>query len=226
MVSQHLPTLAARRLLAAPVPVPAWKRTLDLFCCLAAFPVLGGVTFVYGVVLATMSKGPLFFWQDGIGYRGHRFRLYRFRTMPMHEPTRPAGDAVRAGHPSGDGHVPGGRVVRFLGLADLPQIVNVLRGEMSIVGPRPRTEGSHEHRWPNTPRSMRTLPGCTGLWRVARRDISELDEARLDAVYAEHRSLWLDLRIIFQTVGALSSRGYRVGRSVSHPSRIQFTALH
>jgi lipopolysaccharide/colanic/teichoic acid biosynthesis glycosyltransferase len=187
--------------------LPRWKRTVDVICSIAALPLLGFLTFVFGIVAATVARGPVFFRQENIGYGGRRIRPYRFRTMRERAPST----AQRT--PRGaQTLIPGGRFLRASGLAELPQIINVLRGEMSMVGPRPVFENEFVSAEPSR---VIAVPGLTGLWRVSHRGESTADQtAQLDVVYAESKSLRLDFRIILLTIpvvcvnamGAMSSK--------------------
>ena len=114
--------------------LPWWKRIVDVVGSLAALPLLAGVTFVVTVVAAVSAPGPVLFRQECINSRGRRVRLYRFRTMHVRASAVGvhAGGAIMAGR-----SFPGGRLLRATGLAELPQIVNILQGDMSLGDPRP-----------------------------------------------------------------------------------------
>lgn len=114
--------------------LPWWKRIMDVVGSLAALPLLAGVTFIVTVVAAAAAPGPVLYRQECVNSRGLRVRLYRFRTMHVRTSAvgGPAGGAIVAGR-----SLPGGRLLRATGLAELPQIVNILRGEMSLGDPRP-----------------------------------------------------------------------------------------
>ncbi len=108
-----------------------WKRAVDLAGCIAALPLLGAVTLFAAVVVGFTSPGPLFFQQPAIGNKGRRFGLYRMRTMHVR--------CSRAKHGSErPPYFAGGRWLHISGLANLPQIINVWRGETSMIGPRPK----------------------------------------------------------------------------------------
>src|SRR5687768_2308318 len=132
MFSQHPFTLEHRYSLAAAYALPAWKRALDIVFSIAALPLLGLLAGMFSVVSWGRSRGPVFYRQEHVGCMGRSFRIYRFRTMRT--------SSGRADHSKTGASsllIPGGGILRASGLADLPQIVNVLRGEMSLVGPRP-----------------------------------------------------------------------------------------
>jgi exopolysaccharide production protein ExoY len=187
--------------------LPKWKRTVDVACCILAVPVLAVLTFFVACVTAATAKGPIFFRQEKVGLKGQRIRLYRFRTMRLKsEPNALLSQKAAVegdGSPRVDLLIPGGRFLRATGLAELPQIVNVLRGEMSIVGPKPlhREEAGNDESGRQV---LSSLPGLTGLWRVSCANTPLVDDpARLDSHYARHKSLWLDSKIILLTIPAL-----------------------
>lgn len=200
---------------ALKTPIPAWKRAIDLVCCLIALPFLGIVTAAMAVVLRLTSPGPILFKQERVGYRGSRFMCYKFRTMVV--------GADTTGHQAyynsllgsnapmvkldakGDSRlIPFGWILRATGLDELPQVINILQREMSIVGPRPCLPYEYERYEPWHRERFNAVPGLTGLWQVSGKNRTTFDEmVRLDIRYSETRSLWLDAKIIFMTVPAL-----------------------
>lgn len=196
-------------------PVPAWKRGLDILGCLAALPLLVLCTLFAAVLIRIASPGPVFFLQERVGYRGRRFKLYKFRTMHVSADvaTHQAhfAELVRSNVPmqkldtrSDRRLVPGGWLLRATGLDELPQIINVLRGEMSLVGPRPCIPYEYEQYTPAQRERFSAAPGLTGLWQVSGKNRTTFDEMiRLDIQYAKNRSLGLDVKIILQTLPAL-----------------------
>jgi exopolysaccharide production protein ExoY len=196
-------------------PLPLWKRTLDIACCLVALPVLGCATLAAAIVIKTVAPGPIFFLQERVGYMGRRFKLYKFRTMHAG-----ANVATHQSHFSqlitsnkpmqkldarGDARlIPGGWLLRASGLDELPQIINVMRGEMSIVGPRPCIPYEFEQYTTLQRRRLNSTPGLTGLWQVSGKNRTTFEEMiRLDIQYSETKSLLQDLGIILRTVPAL-----------------------
>lgn len=201
MFSQHPFTLGHRYALDARPALPLWKRAIDVICCLACLPLLALLTFVFAIIAKVAARGPVFYRQENAGYMGRHFRVFRFRTMRAASQTILPGmlaetpvDETQRGL-----FIPGGRYLRLSGLADLPQIVNVLRGEMSIVGPRPRLDAFTGRT--GVPLSENgVLPGLTGLWRVANQDVETRDTLlRWERHYSERMSFWSDLSIIAQT---------------------------
>jgi len=197
------------------VACPTWKRALDLALILLAAPVALLLGVAITVLIKLSSRGPAFFQQVRIGHHGRRFNLLKFRTMRV--------DADHSTHQQhlqeligsespmtkldarGDPRlIPFGAILRATGLDELPQLVNVLRGEMSLVGPRPCLPYEYERYTAPQARRCEALPGLTGLWQVSGKNHTTFKEMiRLDVWYAGHLSLWLDLKIIARTLPAL-----------------------
>ena len=198
-----------------PEGLPRWKRAVDIMLSLAAMPVLALSTLLSATVMALISPGPVLFRQERVGYRGRRFKCYKFRTMHAgadstihreHCDQLISSNApmVKMDAREDSRLIPGGRLIRASGLDELPQIINVLRGEMSLVGPRPCVFYEYEKYLPWQRARFDAMPGLTGLWQVSGKNRTTFDEMiRLDLQYAEHRSLWLDLKIMAKTVPAL-----------------------
>jgi lipopolysaccharide/colanic/teichoic acid biosynthesis glycosyltransferase len=159
-----------------------------------------------------ISRGPVLFRQTRFGLGGRAFRVWKFRTIevsPKSEQHRShVADLMSS---NGTLHkrdheldvIPGGRLMRKMGIDELPQLVNVLRGEMSIIGPRPDVlplqhyEKLHQRRFD-------VVPGITGLWQVSGKNRTTFDEMmQLDLVYVRRRSLWFDASIVLRTFPAL-----------------------
>ena len=188
---------------AFPDPVPSWKRVLDTACVLAAAPLLLPLGLGIALAIKMVSPGPVLFAQDRVGYRGRWFRCFKFRSMTVNADT-----GVHQGHFQDlmasnrpmtklDGAdkrlIRGGRLLRCLGLDELPQLINVLRGEMSLVGPRPCLPYECEHYQPRHWRRFGTLPGLTGLWQVNGKNRTTFEEMIYwDLKYVETKSPALD----------------------------------
>jgi lipopolysaccharide/colanic/teichoic acid biosynthesis glycosyltransferase len=195
--------------------VPAWKRVLDIVCVIAAAPVWLPMALVIGALVKVVSPGPVLFRQERVGYRGRRFGCFKFRTMVVNADT-----AVHQGHlellmnsnrpmtkldKKGDARlIPCGLFLRTLGLDELPQLLNVLRGEMSLVGPRPCLPYEYERYLPRHRERCATLPGLTGLWQTSGKNKTTFEEMiDLDVHYAKHKSILMDLKIMLMTIPAL-----------------------
>ncbi len=191
---------------------PRWKRFLDIACILLASPVVLPVALGVAILVKCVSPGPLFFRQERIGYRGRRFTCLKFRTMfvgastAVHEAhcrQLMASDAPLTKLDEDDDPriIPFGPVIRSMGLDELPQILNVLRGEMSLVGPRPCVPGEYDGYLPEQRRRFQALPGLTGWWQVKGKNSTSFARMiELDLEYLQRRSLRFDVRIMFQTL--------------------------
>jgi exopolysaccharide production protein ExoY len=195
--------------------LPSWKRALDLALALAIAPGLVVLGAAVALVVRCGSRGPVFFRQQRVGYKGREFTCYKFRTMRVDAETATHRDHFRQ---LMDSEVPMtkldaqkdprlaplGSLLRATGLDELPQILNIIRGEMSFVGPRPCIPYEYEHYQPWQRRRFDAVPGLTGLWQVSGKNRTTFNEMiRLDIEYSKHQSLGLDLSIILKTVPAL-----------------------
>ena len=200
---------------AAADPLPVWKRTIDVAFVFAALPFLVLCTFFMAIMIKTASPGPILFRQERIGYRSRRFECLKFRTMHVgadanvhkahcEELIRSNTPMVKMDSRHDSRLIPGGWLLRASGLDELPQLIEVLRGNMSLIGPRPCTVYEYEQYLPWQRERFDTLPGLTGLWQVSGKNHTTFDEMiRLDIHYAHHKSIWMDLKIILLTVPAL-----------------------
>lgn len=195
--------------------LPLWKRALDIFCCLLAMPFLAVVALWTLAITQIAAPGPILFRQERIGHNGRRFSLYKFRTMHVsanvaqhqahfsrlmksNEPM----EKLDARHDTR--LIPGGWLMRASGFDELPQVINILRGEMSVVGPRPciSYEFDQYSMWQR--RRLESVPGLTGLWQVSGKNRTTFCEmVLLDIAYGENLSPLQDIGIILRTVPAL-----------------------
>ena len=199
---------------------------MDILGCLVALPLLILCTLVMTIVTKLVSPGPVLFRQERVGCRGRRFKIYKFRSMHVHADTvghqNHFKELVGTNAPMvkldsrGDARLlPGAWLLRATGLDELPQIINVLRGEMSLVGPRPCLPTEAELYQPWQMERFETLPGLTGLWQVSGKNRTTFEEMmHLDIRYARTKAWWIDLRIMVMTIPALLVQVYdtRLGR--------------
>lgn len=209
--------------------IPSWKRAIDLIGCLFALPFLILCTLAMTIVTKLTSPGPVLFKQERVGYKGRRFKIYKFRSMHVHADTvghqNYFKELVGTNAPMvkldarGDSRLlPGAWLLRASGLDELPQIINVLRGEMSLVGPRPCLPTEAELYQPWQRERFDTLPGLTGLWQVSGKNRTTFEEMmHLDIRYARTKTTWMDFRIIVMTIPALLVQMYdtKIGRRSS-----------
>ena len=202
------------------------KRALDIFASVTLLVALAPLLLVVAAVVRLTSPGPILFRQVRVGKIGKLFKMLKFRTMYAHVEDsshrefvtrfiKESGLEVPAPNKlfklSNDPRItPVGRILRKTSIDELPQLWNVLIGEMSLVGPRPPIPYELRHYAPwHRRRVLEAKPGITGLWQVTGRSSTTFDEmVRLDLRYARTRSLWADLRILLRTPGAvLGGRG-------------------
>ncbi len=200
---------------AGGVQTPKWKRALDLTCTILSMPVwlvaMGGIA----MWIKLTSPGPVFYRQTRVGLGGRQFTILKFRSMRTNSETTThtahvekliqSNDSMVKLDSLGDSRViPGGCTLRASGLDELPQIFNVLRGEMSLVGPRPclpeefqRYDDWHKGR-------VYVTPGLTGYWQVSGKNKTSFKQMiELDLIYASRMSLGMDLAVMLATVPAL-----------------------
>jgi lipopolysaccharide/colanic/teichoic acid biosynthesis glycosyltransferase len=186
------------------------KRAFDLAICLLLLPVALVLSLACAIAILVDSPGPIFIAQDRTGRDGNRFRMYKFRTMvPNAEELKPSLAHLSIVPPPDfkiidDPRITRvGRVLRKTSLDEIPQLINVVRGEMSLVGPRPTSFAPSTYSLWHTYR-LEVMPGMTGLWQIRGRNGMTLDERlRLDIAYIEHWSLTLDLKILLRTIPAV-----------------------
>lgn len=192
---------------------PFVKRLLDVVLCLLILPFVLLVLLCCAIAIRLESPGPVFFIQDRTGRGGRRFKMIKLRTMV------PDAERLKAqylhlnqlSYPDfkivADPRITRvGRLLRNTSLDELPQVLNVLRGEMTLVGPRPTSFAADTYSLWHTAR-LEVKPGLTGLWQVSGRNELDFDDRlRLDITYIKTRSTALDLKILFRTAGAVVSR--------------------
>ena len=193
-----------------------WKRAMDLILTLLSavfwLPLLG----LIALIIKLESPGaPVVFQQERTGKNGERFKMFKFRTMVVNaeELKQQYLHLNELKWPdfkiTNDPRVTRiGRLLRKTSLDELPQLFNVILGQMSLVGPRPTSFSAKTYSLWHTGR-LDVLPGLTGLWQIYGRGSSEFDERlRMDLAYINHRCLWLDIEILFRSVLAiLQQRG-------------------
>jgi len=196
-------------------PNPSWKRALDVTCILLTLPITLPIGVVIAIFIKLVSPGPAFFRQQRIGVNGRKFMCLKFRTMKVNADTSvhqahlktlmTSNRPTRKLDCAGDKRlIFGGLLLRSLGVDELPQLINVLRGEMSLVGPRPCTPYEYDLYLPRHKRRCEAPPGLTGLWQVSGKNKTTFEEQiDLDLYYVDHKSLWFDMKIILLTIPAI-----------------------
>ena len=182
------------------------KRAMDITACMMVAPIVGPLLLVLALLVYIDSPGPVFFRQLRTGKGGRRFKMYKFRSMvPNAEELK-----IKYAHLneltwpdfkiSNDPRITRvGKILRKTSLDELPQLLNVLKGDMSLVGPRPTSFSPETYRLWHTER-LEVVPGLTGLGQVSGRSNLDFDQRlKLDIAYIERQSLMMDIRIIFLT---------------------------
>ena len=187
------------------------KRIWDLALVILSSPIWLLVVVIISLLIKITSPGaPALFTQLRTGKGGKRFQMFKFRTMV------PNAEALKVKYAhlnelhwpdfkiTNDPRItPLGRVLRKTSLDELPQLLNVLRGEMSLVGPRPTSFGPETYELWHTQR-LDVMPGMTGLWQIEGRATLEFDDRlRLDIAYIERADFWFDIYILIRTAGAV-----------------------
>lgn len=194
------------------------KRLLDILISAIALVVLGPAMAVLAFCVAGRLGRPVLFTQDRPGLDGKMFRLYKFRTMTDAR----GGDGEL--HSDSERLTPFGRVLRSTSLDELPEFWNVLKGDMSLVGPRPLLVEYLDRYTPDQARRHEVRPGITGLAQVSgRNELSWEERFELDVWYVDNHTLWLDLKILAMTVWkAIRREGVS---SPGHATMPEFTGV-
>jgi lipopolysaccharide/colanic/teichoic acid biosynthesis glycosyltransferase len=183
------------------------NRALDIAAAGAGLTLAAPVLATAAIAIKLEDRGPVFYRQRRVGQDGREFELLKLRTMHVGAEARGAGYAVN----EGDARITRvGRLLRRLSLDELPQLWNVVRGDMSLIGPRPTLAYQVERYTPRQRRRLEVKPGITGWAQVHGRARLPWDERiELDVWYVEHRSPWLDLKILARTPLALFAGTYK-----------------
>lgn len=188
-----------------------FKRVIDIGCSAAGIIVLSPLFIIMTVLIRLDSKGPIFFSQERVGKNGRIFKMYKFRSMVVNAEELKK-KLLKENEMSGpmfkmkeDPRITGiGKFIRRTSIDELPQLFNILKGDMSLVGPRPSlpNEVKKFDKW--MLKRLEVKPGLTCYWQVMGRSSIDFEEwMELDVKYVEERSFLLDLKLIFRTVGVL-----------------------
>ena len=199
--------------------LPLWKDILDVVFALIALIVLSPLFLLIAVYIKIADPGPAFFRQCRIGFRGKKFECWKFRTMKVNNDAATHEEYLKSLIKGGDQAmvklderkdpriIPLGWLLRQSGLDELPQLINVLRGDMSLVGPRPCLpyEAKEYDQWHAG--RFYSVPGLTGLWQVSGKNRTTFkDMMRFDIRYTRRMSIWMEFQILFKTFPAISQQ--------------------
>jgi len=192
-----------------------FKRLFDVIMSVLAIIVLSPVYLVIAILIKCDSRGPVFYKHHRLGKNGKPFGMYKFRSMVV-DADKKLGelpDEMQEEYEenykiSDDPRVTKiGRFLRETSLDELPQFINVIRGEISLVGPRPIVERELEKYGDNKEKFLSVIPGITGNWQAnGRSDVTYKERMELELYYVDHASFWLDIVILFKTVFAVLKR--------------------
>jgi lipopolysaccharide/colanic/teichoic acid biosynthesis glycosyltransferase len=183
--------------------MPNASRALDIAVAVVVLAIAAPLLAVAVVAIRLESRGPVVYRQRRVGRHGEPFQLWKLRTMVPKAETMGAGVYVLEGDPR---ITRVGRLLRRFSLDELPNLVNVLRGEMAIVGPRPTVQEQVDRYTERQRRRLEVKPGITGWAQInGRTSLPWPERIELDVWYVEHRSLWLDLRILAKTARMLAT---------------------
>ena len=190
------------------VPMPAWKRLIDVSTAALGLIVLSPLFVLISLAIVVDSRGGPFFRQTRVGHGGRTFTCWKFRSMhqgadrlklELLAQNEANGRIFKMRQDPRRTRV--GRLLRKSSMDELPQLINVLRGEMSLIGPRPPLVSEVLEYEARELRRLATVPGITGLWQVTLRGRHDFaDMVELDIEYAESLGFWLDLKILLRTV--------------------------
>jgi len=196
--------------------VPRWKRAIDIAGSVIALLLLLPLLLAVALFIKIVSPGPVLFLQDRVGYRGRIFTMWKFRTMHANADATPHRDYVQGlihnenimtklDNGRDRRIIPLGNLLRATGIDELPQLINVLLGHMSLVGPRPCLSYEVQEYSPWQMRRFDVVPGLTGLWQVSGKNRTTFKEMmRLDIGYAKKRAFLLDMMIFLKTLPAIA----------------------
>jgi lipopolysaccharide/colanic/teichoic acid biosynthesis glycosyltransferase len=214
LLNRPVALAASARSVAEPSAYPL-KRTVDIIASLVALTFLGPLMIVTALLIWMLDPGPVIYVQDRLGFGGRRFRILKFRTMHVDAEDRLS--TLLTSNPvqlsewtarqklSSDPRVTRfGRFLRLSSIDELPQLINVLKGDMSLVGPRPIVASERTRYGRYFLDYCRLRPGITGLWQVSgRNNTTYRRRVALDVAYGQRMSLGFDLKIMWKTLPAI-----------------------
>ena len=184
-----------------------FKRLFDILICLVALPFFLLLLIPIAILIKIEDRGPVFYMAERIGKDGKKFRMFKFRSMKVNAPDIRNEDGSTYNGKDDPRVTKIGKFLRETSLDETAQILNVLAGHMSIIGPRASNWDALETYLPDEMDKLKVRPGITGYVQAYYRNNATPHEKRVyDGWYANHLSLWLDIKIIFKTVGVVLKR--------------------
>ncbi|WP_294371758.1 sugar transferase [uncultured Clostridium sp.] len=183
------------------------KRAFDIICSIATLIIISPILLIVSVLIKIESPGPVIFMQERVGINKKTFKMYKFRSMVANaeelkcklvEKNERNGPMFKMKNDPRVTRI--GRFIRKTSIDELPQLINILKGEMSFVGPRPSLPDEVNQFEPWMLKRLIVRPGLTCYWQVGGRDkIDYIDWMKLDIKYVDERNIWVDLKLIFKT---------------------------
>lgn len=193
----------------------AMKRAADIFVSLIGLVLTGIFFIIFAPIIVIQSPGPVFFKQTRVGLNGRKFKMYKFRSMELDADEKKA-ELLKNNEVKGQMFkikddpriIPIGRFLRKTSIDEFPQFLNILKGDMSLVGTRPPTLDEFEHYRPDHMSRLAMKPGLTGMWQISgRSEIKDFEEVcELDRYYISNFSIPLDMEIILKTIRVVLTR--------------------
>ncbi len=201
------------------------KRTFDLLCCIIALPFFLLLLLVIAVAIKADDGGPVFYKAERIGRNSKKLLMYKFRSMKVNAPDLLNVDGSTYNAADDPRVTRVGRFLRVTSLDETAQLLNVLKGDMSLIGPRASEWTALPTYRPDEMDKMKVRPGITGYTQAYYRNSISVREKRLkDAWYANHASLWLDTKIFFKTFQTVLSRKNVYTNDIAPPTDIAESA--
>lgn len=194
------------------------NRALNLFLAICGLMITSPLFIIISLIIKLESKGPAIFKQKRVGKNGIHFTIYKFRTMITGTPDMPS-DQVMAGDSR---FTKSGKFLRRLSLDEIPQLVNIIKGDMNFVGPRPALYNQNELNQLREAQGIHSVrPGITGWAQINGRDEIPIEQkVNYDLYYVQNRSFWLDLKIIWLTFSTVASaRGLYKQSTMTHEKK-------
>lgn len=187
-----------------------FKRVLDILISLIALPFVGIAILIFGPIIFFTDRGPIFYNAERLGFRGKVFRMYKFRSMRVDSPDIRNTDGSTYNGENDPRVTKIGRIMRKASIDEIPQLLNVLKGDMSLIGPRPFVT-THYYGYDALNETMKkrleVRPGITGYSQAYFRNaITQEEKIEKDCYYADHLSFALDVKILLHTVKSVLKR--------------------
>lgn len=186
------------------------KRVIDLIISIIGFPFFLFIFAIVAPIIILEDKGPIFYNADRLGYKGKVFKMYKFRSMKVNAPDIRNSDGSTYNGDQDPRVTKIGRIMRKTSIDEVPQILNVLRGDMSIIGPRAHLTTNftgYENLDEIQKKRLDVRPGITGYNQAYYRNSVDLEQkVKNDVYYVEHLTLWMDIKVFFKTIDSVLRR--------------------